>query len=124
MMINNRNITGIEFMPVVNRYNIPTENVSQLCFPNILPRDAFNFIGEYSENVCPSCGKTRYIFDHPMCDNMRIKTELIPDGIDMFSAEMSVQSGQIVPPIIVSKKFYNLVTKEMKEKHVRFRPIG
>ena len=124
MMINNRNITGIEFMPVVNRYNIPTENVSQLCFSNILPRDAFAFIGEYSEIVCPLCGEIRYSFSQPMYDNMRIKTELIPDGIDMFSAEMSINRGWIVPPIIVSKKFYNLVTKEMKEKHVRFRPIG
>ena len=111
-------------MPVVNRKNIPTENVSQLRFPNILPREAFVFIGEYTEIVCPTCGKINYEFVQPMYDNMRVKNELIPDGIDMFSAQMSISRGWIVPPIIVSKKFYNLVSKEMKEKHVRFRPIG
>ena len=124
MMIENRNITGVEFMPVVNRKNIPTENVSQLCFPNILPREAFDFLGEYREIVCPNCGKIQYEFVQPMYDNIRVKTELIPSGIDMFSAEMSVSRGWIVPPVIVSKKVYNLVVNEMKEKHVRFMPIG
>jgi hypothetical protein len=124
MMIENRNITGVEFLPVVNRKNIPTENVSQLRFPNILPREAFVFIGEYTEMICPTCGRINYEFVQPMYDNMRIKTELIPDGIDMFSAQMSISRGWIVPPIIVSKRFYNLVVNEMKEKHVRFMPIG
>lgn len=124
IMIQNRNIKGIEFIPVINRKNVSTENISQLQFPNILPRDAFDFIGEYKECICPICGEIRYIFDHPMCDNMRIKTEFIPTGIDAFSAEMSVRSGWIKPPVIVSKKIYNLVTKELKEKHVRFFPIG
>ncbi len=123
-MIVNRGVTGVGFMPVVNRKNVPTENVSQLCFYNALPRSAFDFIGEYNEIICPTCGRINYEFIQPMYDNMRVKTELIPDGIDMFSAEMSISRGWIVPPIIVSKKFYNLVTKEMKEKHVRFRPIG
>ena len=124
MMIKNRDITGVDFMPVVNRRNIPTENVSQLYFPNILPKDAFIFIGEYTEIVCPTCGKINYQFAQPDYDNLRVKTELIPDGIDIFSAEMSVRRGWAVPPVIVSKKFFNLVAKEMNEKHVRFRPIG
>ena len=124
MMIKNRDITGVDFMPVVNRKNIPTDNVSQLRFPNILPRKAFDFIGKYKEIVCPTCGKVRYTFEHPGYDNMRIKTELIPSDIDAFSAEMSVREGWIVPPVIVSKKIYNLVVNEMKEKHVRFMPIG
>lgn len=124
MMIENRGITGVEFMPVVNRKNIPTENVSQLRFPNILPREAFVFIGEYTEIVCPTCGKINYEFAQPGYDNIRVKTELIPNGIDIFSAEMSTSRGWIVPPVIVSKKVYDLVVNEMKEKHVRFRPIG
>ena len=124
MMIENRGITGVEFMLVVNRKNILTENVSQLRFPNILPREAFVFIGEYTEIVCPTCGKINYEFVQPGYDNIRVKTELIPNGIDMFSAEMSTSRGWIVPPVIVSKKVYDLVVNEMKEKHVRFRPIG
>ena len=123
-MIDNRNISGVEYMPVVNRKNEPTANVSQLRFPNILPREAFVFIGEYREIVCPFCGKVRYAFKHPGYDNMRVKKELIPPGIDVFSAEMAVGEGHVVPPIIVSKKVYNLVVHEMKEKHVRFYPIG
>ena len=123
-MIQNRNISGIDFMPVVNRKNIPTENVSQLCFSNILPRKAFNFIGEYREIICPTCGKIDYEFVRPNDDNLRINTDLIPDGIDVFSAEMSVFQGWGVPPVIVSKKFCDLVSKELKEKHVRFYPIG
>ena len=123
-MIQNRGISGVDFMPVVNRKNIPTENVSQLCFFNILPRNIFTFIGEYREIVCPTCGKINYEFVRPMDDNLRINTELIPDGIDVFSAEMSLQRGWIVPPVIVSKRFYDLVSKELKEKHVRFYPIG
>lgn len=123
-MIENRNITGVDFLPVVNRKNIPTENVSQLRFSNILPRETFVFIGEYKEIMCPTCGKINYEFVQPGYDNMRVKAELIPQGIDMFSAEMSISGGWIVPPVIVSKKVYNLVVNEMKEKHVRFLPIG
>ena len=123
-MIKNRGIKGIDFMPVINKQGLPTQNVSQLVFSNILPREAFDFIGEYREIVCPFCAKIRYSFIHPMYDNMRVKTDLIPPGIDAFSAEMSVREGWIVPPVIVSKKIYNLVSKEMKEKHVRFYPIG
>ena len=124
IMMENRGITGVDFMPVVNRKNIPTENVSQLHFPNVLPREAFVFIGEYRELICPTCGKINYEFIQPGYDNMRVKTELIPPGIDMFSAGMSTSRGWIVPPVIVSKKVYNLVVNELKEKHVRFMPIG
>lgn len=124
VMIKNRDIKGIDFVPVINKKGVATENVSQLCFSNILPREAFDFVGEYREIICPFCGEVRYAFAHPMYDNLRVKADFIPSGIDVFSAEMSVQEGWIVPPIIVSKKFYDLVVNEMKEKHVRFRPIG
>ena len=124
VMIKNRDIKGIDFIPVINKKGVATENVSQLCFSNILPRKAFDFVGEYHEIICPFCGEIRYTFAHPMYDNLRVKAGFITPGIDVFSAEMSVREGWIVPPVIVSKKVYDLVTKEMKEKHVRFRPIG
>ena len=123
-IIQRRGISGVDFIPVINHKKTPTENVSQLYFPNILPRHVFNFIGEYREISCPTCGKINYEFILPEEDNLRINTSLIPGGIDIFSAEMSTQGGWIVPPVIVSKRFYDLVSKELKEKHVRFYPIG
>ena len=123
-MIQNRGITGIDFRPVTNRRGDPTANVHQLVYPNILPRSVFDFIGEYKEQVCPTCGLVKYIFKKPNDDNIRLRTDLIPPGIDVFAAEMTVNGGWIWPPIIVSKKVYNLVVKEMQEKHVSFYPVG
>lgn len=123
-MIANRNIVGVDYMPVTNRRGEPTENVNQMIFHNVLPMDCFNFIGEYSTHKCETCGIIHYEFKRPGDDNIRVRTDLIPSGIDAFVAERSFSRGWIQPPVIISKKFYNLLANEMKEKHLRYYPIG
>ena len=121
--LENHGIMGVDFMPVVNRKGVPTENVHQLIYPNVLPTDALKFIGEYKTIICPTCGTIKYFFKQPMEDNMRIVTELIPPGIDMFVAERAISQGWGGFTVVVSKKVYNLISKVMKEKHVRFYPL-
>ena len=123
-MIKNRDIVGIDFWPVVNKKGEPTENVSQLVYKHTLSVNSFKFIGKYREFVCPTCGYVQYPFDIPGEDNVRLLTETIPRGIDAFVADFQMCAGQGRYPVIVSKKVYNLIAKEMKEKHVRFTPIG
>ena len=123
-MITNRDIVGIKFNPVVNVKGVSTENVSQLVYSHKLPVSTFEFIREYREDVCPSCGYIQYSFRDPGEDNMRILADKFPEGIDFFVAEFQVRTGWGAYPVIVSKKMYDLVAKEMKEKHVRFKPIG
>ena len=123
-MIFTRDIVGVDYMHVVNRRGESTENVSQMIFNNVLPMNCFNFIGEYSAHQCESCGKIHYEFKRPGDDNIRIRADLIPKGIDVFVTERSFSRGWIQPPIIISKKFYDLLANEMKEKHLRYFPIG
>ena len=123
-MIANRDLVGVDYMPVVNRRGEPTANVNQMIFHNVLPMDCFNFIGEYSTHKCETCGIIHYEFKRPGDDNIRVRTDLIPSGIDAFVAERSFSRGWIRPPVIISKKFYNLLANEMKEKHLRYYPIG
>ena len=60
----------------------PKENIHQLKFTQILPREAFDFIGQYKEIVCPICGKINYAFKEPMLDNIRIRKDMIPEGVE------------------------------------------
>ena len=122
-MITNRGIVGVDYMLVVNKRGEPTENVSQMIFNNVLPMDCFNFVGEYSTHECETCGIIHYEFKRPGDDNIRIRTDLIPSEIDAFVAERSFSRGWIQPPVIISKRFYNLLANEMKEKHLRYYPI-
>lgn len=120
-----KGITGIEFMPVLKGdRKTPKENIHQLKFTQTLPREAFDFIGKYKEIVCPICGKIDYAFAEPMLDNIRIKKNIIPKGIDAFISEMRVGGNAEFNLLIASKKLYRLLTEEMQEKHFHFAPIG
>ena len=121
------NISGVDFMPVIKKdLKTETDNVSQLVFTNKLPREAYTFIGEYKEKVCPFCGRINYVFKELRCDNVRLNTDLVPKGIDVFGSKIVFGEGFGDPPIAISKKFYNLLLKELKEKrsHFIFYPIA
>ena len=118
-------IKGVEFIPVLKGDLVThTENVNQLTFPNKLPFEAFTFIGKYKEIVCPFCGKKKYMFDRIRGDNIRIKTEMIPEGIDAFCGDLTIGEGFGYHPIVISKKFYNLLTTNFNKKHMLFNPIA
>ena len=120
-------IVGVEFMPVL-KGDLKTVNpcVSQLVFKHKLPLEAYTFIGKYSEDVCPFCGRINYIFDELNCDNIRLNTDKIPSGIDAFGSEITIHEGFGEEPIVISKKFYNLLLKGLNEnpKHFIFYPIA
>lgn len=125
--IKNSGITGVEFMRVLKRdLKTETPDVSQLVFKNKLPLEAYNFIGDYQEEVCPFCGKIKYIFTEPNCDNIRLNVNMIPEGIDAFGSQIVIGYGFGDEPIVISKKFYNLLFKELNEKpkHFILYPIG
>ena len=120
-------INGVDFMPVLKGDLItPTPNVSQLVFKNKLPLEAYTFIGKYSELKCPMCGRVNYIFEEPNCDTIRLNIDKLPEGIDVFGSEITVGYGHGEEPIAVSKKFYNLIVKDLKEKinHLIIQPIA
>lgn len=120
-------ITGVEFMRVLKRdLKTETPDVSQLVFNNKLPLEAYNFIGDYQEEVCPFCGRINYIFTEPNCDNIRLNVNMIPEGIDAFGSQIVIGYGFGDEPVVISKKFYNLLFKELKEKpkHFILYPIG
>ena len=120
-------INGVEFMPVLKGdLKTETPDVSQLVFPNKLPREAFEFIGAYHKEVCPYCGEFDYVFDEPACDNVRLNIDLVPAGIDAFGSEMLFGPGFGEEFIVISKKFYNLIFNELKEKkgHAILYPIA
>ena len=120
-------ISGVEFMPVLKGdLATPTPDVSQLVFKNKLPLEAYTFIGKYSKDACPLCGRINYIFDEPNCDFLRLNTDAIPKNIDAFGSEIIIGWGFGDEPIVISKKFYNLIIKEMgeKPKHFTFYPVG
>lgn len=118
-------ITGVDFMHVIKGDLLTkTQDVSQLVFTNKLPLKAYTFIGEYTESVCPFCGRINYCFAEPNCDNIRLNTDVIPKGIDAFGSEIVIGGGFGEEPIVISKKFYNLITKELNEKHVLCIPIA
>ena len=120
-------ITGVSFMPVLKGYlKTQTPGVSQLIFNNKLPLEAYTLIGDYEECVCPLCGRINYIFKEPNCDNIRLNKDLLPKGVDAFGSEIIIGYGHGQELIVISKKFYNLITKELKEKskHFIFEPVG
>lgn len=118
-------IVGIDFSPVYNgNLTKIKEDIHQFKVDNILPADVFYFVGEHRIEPCPICGKTNYIFFKPMADNIRVVTDKIPNGIDVFKSETAFYEGWGEHLIIVSKKVYNLIAKDMKERQVRFTPIG
>ena len=114
-------------MPVL-KGDLKTErpDVSQLVFTNKLPREAYTFIGEYTEDICPFCGRINYIFSELNCDNIRLNKDIVQKGIDVFGSQITLGWGFGYEPIVISKKFYNLITKELKEnpKHINCQPIG
>lgn len=120
-------ISGVDFMPVLKKdLATTTPNVSQLVFRNKLPLEAYTFTGKYSENVCPSCGRINYVFDEPNCEILRLNTEALPKNIDVFGSEIIIGGGFGEEPIAISKKFYDLIMKELNEKpgHFTLYPIG
>ena len=126
-IIKKNEITGVEFMRVLKRdLETETPDVSQLVFKNKLPLEAYTFIGDYQEDICPFCGKVNYIFTEPNCDNIRLNINVIPKGIDAFGSEIIIGWGFGDEPIVISKKFYNLILKELNEnpKHFQIYPIG
>ena len=120
-------ISGVDFMPVLKGdLATPTPNVSQLVFKNKLPLGAYTFTGKYSEDACPFCGRINYVFDEPNCDFLRLNTDVLPKNIDAFGSEIITGWGFGDELIVISKKFYNLIFKELKEKpkHFIIYPIG
>ena len=114
-------INGVHFMPVLKGdFETPTSDVSQLVFKNKLPLQSYTFIGEYIEEVCPFCGRINYCFKEPNCDNIRLNTDKIPRGIDVFGSQIVLGWGFGDEPIVISKKFYNLLFEELKEKPKHF----
>ncbi len=125
--IKNSGIVGVEFMKVLKGdLKTETPDVSQLVFNNKLPLEAYSFVGDYEEEVCPCCGKVKYAFKEPNCEHIKLNVDLIPKGIDAFGSQIGIGYGFAEEPIVISKKFYNLITKELKEKpkHFIFYPIG
>ncbi len=120
-------VTGVDFMNVLKGdLKTQTPDVSQLVFKNKLPLEAYKFVGDYTEEKCPMCGKINYCFTDPNCDNIRLNTDLIPKGIDAFGSQIRLGWGHGHEPIVISKKLYDLITKELKEKTKHFvcHPIG
>ena len=118
-------IVGIDFMPVY-KGNLTElkEDIHQFKVDNILPTEAFRFIGNHIIEPCPICGVPNYVLKQPMLDHIRVIPDRIPEGIDVFKSEMTVYEGWGEKLIIVSKKVYNLIAKDMKERQVRFTPIA
>lgn len=123
--ITQSDIVGIDFAPVY-KGNLTElkEDIHQFKVDNILPTEAFHFIGNHRIELCPICGKPNYVLVKPMLDHIRVILDKIPEGIDVFKSEMTVYEGWGENLIIVSKKVYNLIAKDMKERQVRFTPIG
>ena len=120
-------INGVDFMPVLKGdLATPTPDVSQLVFKNKLPLEAYTFTGKYSEEVCPSCGRINYVFDEPNCDFLRLNTDILPKNIDVFGSKIIIGWGFGDELVVISKKFYNLLFKELKEKmsHFTIYPIA
>lgn len=120
-------IIGVDFMPVLKKdLKTETSNVHQLVFANKLPLEAYTFIGEYSEDICPFCGRINYIFEEPNCDTIRLNTDMIPKGIDAFGSKIIIGEGFGDEPIVISKKFYDLMIKDLNEnpKHFDLYPIA
>lgn len=114
-------IIGVDFMPVLKGdLATPTPDVSQLVFKNKLPLEAYTFTRKYSEDACPLCGRINYVFDDPNCDFLRLNTDIIPKNIDVFGSEIIIGWGFGDEPVVISKKFYNLLFKELKEKLKHF----
>lgn len=119
-------IAGLDFLPVL-KGDLTTvrDEIYQLDYLHTIDMDAFTPIGSYYEDICPVCGEKKLIFQKPMADNLRINREKLPEGIDIFvSSRNFFYQGWGPRTVVVSKKVYNLIAKDLKEKHVRFIPIG
>lgn len=117
-------VVGIDYLPVLKGdLKTSKENLHQLIFPNIFPTDALEAIGEHTVEPCPVCGKTKYIFKKPMVDNLRVKKEKIPKGVDAFISDIGISRGDM-KVVVVSKKVYQIIIETMQEKHMRFYPLG
>ena len=126
-VIRNSQVTGVDFIPVLKKdLKTETPDVNQLIFTNKLPLEAFTFIGKYHEDVCQSCGRINYIFEELNCDNIRLNVDVIPKNIDAFGSEIIVGWGFGEELIVISKKLYNILLKELKEnpKHFIIYPIA
>ena len=123
-VLSENKIVGIEYIPVLTGDMITEkENIQQLTFPNVLPMAAIDFIGSHKENICPTCGRKSYEFLEPNMDNWHIVPNAIPKGIDAFITEATFDPGQY-REIVISKKLYNVLIEQMKEKHLDCRPVG
>jgi hypothetical protein len=100
--------------------------VFQLVFKNKLPLEAYTFVGAFQEDVCPFCGRINYVFDEPNCEHLRLNKEVIPQGIDAFGSKILIGPGFGDEPLVISKKIYDLIFKELNEnpKHAIIHPIG
>ena len=51
---------------------------------------------------------------------------MIPKGVDAFGSQILIGHGFGDEPIVISKRFYNLLLKDLKEKpkHFILKPIG
>jgi len=117
-------IVGIGFAPVFKGdFKTLKEDINQMVFHNVLNIDAFDLVDEKIE-VCPICGQKQYIFKNPMMVNFYIKKDKLPSGIDAFVSEDIFYEGFGEKLTIVSKKVYNLIIEDMKERHMRFIPVG
>ena len=126
-VIRNSQVTGVDFIPVLKKdLKTETPDVNQLIFTNKLPLEAFTFIGKYHEDICQSCGRINYIFEELNCDNIRLNVDVIPKNIDAFGSEIIVGWGFGEELIVISKKLYNILLKELKEnpKHFIIYPIA
>ena len=74
----------------------------------------------------PLGGRVNYIFKESNCDNIRLNVNMIPNGVDVFGSQILIGYGFGDEPVVISKRFYNLIFKDMKEKskHFIIYPIG
>lgn len=123
--LTNNNITGVDFLPVLHT-NLSSQqiNINQITSHHKISFLDVEFLGKYKTIVCPTCGKTSYAFEIPMANNIKLKTDNIPQGIDVFISDFIVGEGFGAQNLIVSQKVYQLISEEMKEKYIRFTPIA
>ena len=115
---------GVSFMPVLKG---KTENhlpdIQQLVFPNKLPHEALILLKETTVELCPQCGEPRYKPPNTGYFYMGVKEEYLRQDIDFYITETYFGDGQGYPVIVVSRKVYELFTKEFPERNLVFVPV-
>ncbi len=115
---------GVSFMPVLKG---KTENhlpdIQQLVFPNKLPHEALILPKETTVELCPQCGEPRYKPPNTGYFYMGVKEEYLRQDIDFHITETYFGDGQGYPVIVVSRKVYELFTKEFPERNLVFVPV-